>query len=229
MLNSSPATLLEALPNSVSKALKTKQFTLKYPARAQILRQDDNSKDVFFINYGRVLVTFYTERGVELSFIEMHAGQSFGELSAIDLKPRSANVMAIEETSLTRIKHAEFQTWLRSYPEFAQFVMCQMSAIIRRLHKRMYELSALDGTHRIYAELLRIAENGDADNDGRITIDNPPTHAEIACRIHSHREAVSRTCRSLMKEGLLEKYSKQLVITQPEILQQRVDKRYSRQ
>jgi len=229
MLDSTPpTTLLDALPESVSTALKTKQFTLKYPAGAQILRQDDSSKDVFFINYGKVLVTFYTERGVKLSFVEMRAGQSFGELSAIDLKPRSANVIAVEETSLTRIKYTEFRKLLQKFPEFAQFVMCQMSTMIRRLHNRVYELSALDGTHRIYAELLRLAGDDDT-NSGRIVINNPPTHAEIACRIHSHREAVSRTYRALIKEELLEKHSKQLVITRAEILQQRIDQRLSRQ
>lgn len=186
------------------------------------MRQDDSSKDVFIINYGKVLVTFYTERGNKLSFTEMQAGQSFGELSAVDLKPRSANVLAIEETSLTCIKHHKFKSLLGEYPEFAHFIMCQMSTMIRRMHARMYELSALDGTHRIYAELLRIAENGYIDN-GRVIVNNPPTHAEIACRINSHREAVSRTYRALIKDGLLEKYSKQLVITRPDDLQQRID------
>ncbi len=219
-----PSTLLEALPDAVRQSLKAKQFTLKFPPGAQILRQDDSSKDVFFINYGKVLVTFYTERGDKLSFTEMHAGQSFGELSAIDLERRSANVLAIEETLLTRIEHHKFEALLRNHPTFAHFVMCQMSAMIRRLHNRMYELSALDGTHRIYAELLRMAENGEPDN-GRVIIDNPPTHAEIACRINSHREAVSRTYRALIKDGLLEKHSRQLVITQPDVLQLRIDKR----
>ena len=220
---STPTTLLEALPDAVRQSLTANQFTRKFPPGAQILRQDDNSKDVFFINYGKVLVTFYTERGDKLSFTEMHAGQSFGELSAIDLEPRSANVLAIEETLLTRIEHHKFEALLRSHPTFAHFVMCQMSAMIRRLHNRMYELSALDGTHRIYAELLRMTENGETDN-GRVIINNPPTHAEIACRINSHREAVSRTYRALIKDGILEKHSRQLVITQPDVLQLRVDK-----
>jgi CRP-like cAMP-binding protein len=225
--NQTPTNLLAALPASVLKTLRAKQFTLKYPSGTQILRQDDITKDVFFINYGKVLVTFYTERGDKLSFVEMRAGQSFGELSAIDLKPRSANVVAIEETSLTRIKHDQFQAWLRTYPDFAHFVMCQMSSMIRRLDNRMYELSALDGIHRIYSELLRIAKNG-VNDSGRIIVNNPPTHAEIACRIHSHREAVSRTYRALIKDGLLEKNTRQLVITQPDILKQRIDKYLNR-
>lgn len=214
--------LLAALPSDVRKSLKDRNYTVKYPRGSQILRQEDNSHDVFYINYGKVLVTFYTEKGDKLSFSEMNAGESFGELSAIDMQPRSANILALEDTSLTRIGHAQFRAFLREYPDFAHFVMCQMTSIIRRLHNRVYELSALDGTHRIYAELLRLAEKGQADDD-RIIIHNPPTHTEIAARINSHREAVSRTCRALMRDGLLDKRSRQLILLQPAVLQERID------
>ena len=227
MPDNQPTTPLEALPPAVRQALKAKKYTVKYLPGAQILRQEDDSKDVFFINYGKVLVTFYTERGDKLSFAEMRAGQSFGELSAIDLKPRSANVLAVEETSLTRIGHLKFQSLLKAHPGFSHFVMCQMSAMIRRLHNRMYDLRALDSTHRIYAELLRLAENGEIDGR-RITINNPPTHAEIAARINSHREAISRTYRKLIKDSLLEKRSKQLIIIDSGVLQQRIDDYHGR-
>lgn len=220
--------LLDALPDFVRQSLKDRNHTIKYPRGAQILRQEDNSKDVFFINYGKVLVTFYTEKGDKLSFSEMDAGQSFGELSAIDMHPRSANILALEETSLTRIGHRQFRSLLREYPDFAHFVMCQMTAIIRRLHNRFYELSALDGTHRIYAELLRLAENGQQDGE-RIVIHNPPTHNEIAARVNSHREAVSRTCRALMRDGLLDKRSRQLILLNPKVLQQRIDSSLDRE
>ena len=222
MPDKQPENLLEALPKNVRSGLLAHKYTVKYEPGAQILRQDENTQDVFYINYGKVRVTFYTEKGDRLSFTEMYTGQSFGELSAIDLQPRTANVVAIEETSLTRIRHAQFRSLLRTYPDFAHFIMCQMTALIRRLNARMYELRALDARHRIYAELLRMAETGENEN-GRAIINNPPTHSEIAARINSHREAVSRTCRALIREGLLEKPSKQLILTDPPALQERID------
>ena len=173
MQETKPENLLKALPASVQAELKSPEFTVKYPYKAQILRQEEDSKDVFYINYGKVRVTLYTQQGYRLSFTDIFAGQSFGELSAIDLMPRSANVVAVEETSLTRIPYTKFQALLRAHPDLAHFVMCQMSAMIRRLNSRMYELSALDGTHRIYAELLRIAEDGVEHDDGLI-VNNPP-------------------------------------------------------
>lgn len=218
----SPKTLLESLPSSVQRELKAPEFTVKHPIKAQILRQEEESKDVFFINYGKARVTLYTQHGYKLSFTDIYAGQSFGELSAIDLKPRSANVVATEETSLTRIPYQKFKQLLETYPEFASFVMNHMSAMIRRLNHRLYELSALDGTHRIYAELLRIAEDGEHVGE-QVIIYNPPTHAEIASRINSHREAVSRAYNALNDEGILEKKSKKLILTNVDILEQRIN------
>jgi len=215
-------TLLSALPKSVQRTLQAEAYSVKYPAKAHILDQEDRSGDVFYIHYGRVRVTLYTEHGQKLSFTDITAGQSFGEVSAIDSMPRSANVVTLEQTSVTRIPQTLFLSLLETQPHFARHVMRQMSALIRRLNDRLYELSTLDGTHRIYAELLRIAAQGEASGDTMVTR-NPPTHAEIAARVNSHREAVSRVYHDLRQDGLLEKKSRLLIIHKPHILQQRID------
>lgn len=216
-------TLLSVLPESVQRHLKAKEFTVKHRPKSQILRQEDDTGDVFYIHYGRVRVTLYTEHGYKLSFTEIYAGQSFGELSAIDSMPRSATVQAIEETYLTRLPKEYFLELVNTHPSFSSFVMNQMCALIRRLNNRMYELSTLDGTHRIYSELLRIAGQGEIVN-GVHTINNPPTHMEIASRINSHREAVSRVYRDLKKDNILEKTSKKLLLRNLNILEQRIEK-----
>ncbi len=58
---------------------------------------EDTSSDVYFILTGEVRILIRTPAGKEIILAEMRAGQFFGELSAIDNVPRSANV-----TSLTR-------------------------------------------------------------------------------------------------------------------------------
>jgi len=216
-------TLLSVLPKSVQHHLKAEEFTVKHRPKSQILRQEDDTGDVFYIHYGRVRVTLYTEHGYKLSFTEIYAGQSFGELSAIDSMPRSATVQAIEETYLTRLPKEYFLELVDAHPRFSRFVMNQMCTLIRRINSRMYELSTLDGTHRIYSELLRIADQGEVVN-GVHTINNPPTHMEIASRINSHREAVSRVYHDLRKDNILEKTSKKLMLRNLEVLEQRIDK-----
>lgn len=216
--------LLTVLPKHIQQEVKGANSTVKYQPKEQILRQEELSTDVYFINYGKVRITLYTQRGFRLSFTEIIANQSFGEMAAIDGKPRSANVVAVEETSLTCIPRSKFLELLSTYPEFALYVMHNMSGIIRRLNDRLYELSALDSTHRIYTELIRLAEIGEPVGD-QILIANPPSQAEVASRIASHREAVNRVYKLLFKEGILEKHSKQLFIRDVELLIQRVQKK----
>ena len=65
---------------------------------------------------------------------------------------------------------------------------------------------------RLIGELLRMAE-GFPNVNGRVEISPAPTHFELASRIATHREAVSREMSSLAKKsGVLGKEHKTLVI-----------------
>jgi len=64
---------------------------------AQIMGEQDQTTDVFFILAGSVRISSYTEAGREVIFSEMHAGDIFGEFSAVDRLPRSASIVALSE------------------------------------------------------------------------------------------------------------------------------------
>ncbi len=62
----------------------------------------------------------------------------------------------------------------------------------------------MDVKNRVRAELLRLASES-KNSDGSATIESMPTHAEIASRVITHREAVTRELSDLEKLGLLRK------------------------
>ena len=65
--------------------------------------------------------------------------------------------------------------------------------------------------NRIHAELLRLAlAAGIEDNVSEIS--PAPTHAEIASRISTHREAVTREFNALAQAGILEKRNRAMVV-----------------
>jgi CRP-like cAMP-binding protein len=79
------------------------------------------------------------------------------------------------------------------------------------LTERIFELSALDVRSRLHCELLRLGLlAGVAGNQARIV--QAPTHHELANRIGTHREAVTRELRALAKRGLLSQVRRELVI-----------------
>ena len=55
---------------------------------------------MFVIAQGRVKVALFGENGRELTLSELKPGDFFGEMSLLDNRPRSANVVAIDDATL---------------------------------------------------------------------------------------------------------------------------------
>ena len=82
---------------------------------------------------------------------------------------------------------------------------------IRALTSRVYEFSTLAVNNRIQAELLRLANLApQGGNAARIA--PAPTHVEIASRVSTHREAVTRELNRLSRMGLIERRDGTLLV-----------------
>ena len=203
--------LFESLPRRGLEALGKRCQWRRYAAGQEIVGHQDDSNDVYFIVTGEVRVTVFSLSGKEVAFRDMRAGQSFGELAAIDGGPRSANVAALADTLIASMPAKVFWQTLHAHPEVAGAVMRHLTRLVRRLSERVFEISTLAVRNRIHAELLRLARrNMDDDNSARIS--PAPTHAHIASRVSTHREAVTREFKALTRAGLIERQSGALIV-----------------
>lgn len=183
----------------------------RYSADQRILSHKDEDRDVYFIISGKVRVTIYSLSGREITFRDQSAGEMFGELGAIDGEPRSAHVMAIEDSLVASMPRETFWEVLHDYPEVAEFTLKRLASLVRLLSERVFEFSTLAVRNRIHAELLRLARENLHD-DNTATVVPSPTHADIASRISTHREAVTREYHELTSAGLIEQRRGELVI-----------------
>lgn len=183
----------------------------RYRAGHQILSYRDASSDVYFIVGGKVRATMCSPAGREVTFRDLESGQMFGELSAIDGRPRSADVVALAD-SLVVSMHAEtFRELRRRHPEVAEAVVQGLASLVRHLSERVFEFSTLGVRNRIHAELLRLArEHMRGENTAEIS--PAPKHADVASRVSTHREAVTKELSELHRAGLLERRGTTLVI-----------------
>lgn len=188
-----------------------------YAPDQQIIGHLDDTKDVFFIVQGQVRVTIYSASGKEVSFRDLAAGKSFGELSAIGGAPRSANVIALSQTMLASMSADAFNMILRDHPDVSARMMAYLVDLVHKLSDRVVEFSVLAVKNRIHSELLRLAqETGGNDNTAKLS--PSPKHADIASRVSTHREAVTRELNALAGDGLLDRQSGALIITDVERL-----------
>lgn len=192
---------------SLSQVLKVQSFQ----PNQHIINLGEHSQDVFFIIKGTVRITTFTSSGKEVTFQDMKAGQMFGELSAIDGEPRSTNAVAIKETLLVVASPDTFFKILHDYPKVNELILKQLTGLIRKLGDRIVEFSALSVKSRIHAEVLRLAKNNMI-TDNTAEIIPSPTHLDIANRISTHREAVSREISDLTKSDILNRSEGKLIV-----------------
>ena len=203
--------LFENLPVPDLKALASRCLWRRYTVDQQIVGHLDQTRDVFFIVEGSVRAIIYSLAGKEITFRDISAGDMFGEFSAIDGQPRSAHVIALRDSLIASMSAEEFWHALRDYPIVAEATFKRLTKQLRVLSERVFEFSALTVKNRIHAELLRLARDH-VRGENTAAISPVPTHADIASRVSTHREAVTRELNDLERAGLIERRQGEFII-----------------
>jgi CRP/FNR family transcriptional regulator, cyclic AMP receptor protein len=204
--------LFRHLPAQDRKALADRCHAHRYAAKQEIVSHAEQSSDVYFIVSGEVRATIYSVGGREVAFRDLGAGDMFGDLSAIDGKPRSASVVAVADSFVISMTGKAFREVLQAYPTVAMAALQELVDLVRGLCERVIEMSTLGVKNRIHAELLRLSQKKMTGSKTAV-LQPAPTHADIASRISTHREAVTRELNHLAQIGLLERRTGALVIT----------------
>ena len=203
--------LFADLADSDLEAIAMRCRWRRFQPDQHIIGHLDDTQDVFFVVTGQVQAKIFSMSGKEVTFRDIRAGEMFGEFSAIDGEPRSSNVVATAESLIAFMPAQVFWDVLMEYPKVAAVTLKKLTAQIRMLSERVFEFSTLAVKNRIHAELLRLARDG-MQSDNTAVISPAPTHADLASRVSTHREAVTRELNHLSRGGLIERRSGKLVI-----------------
>jgi CRP-like cAMP-binding protein len=142
----------------------------------------------------------------------MEAGEWFGDLAAIDGQSRSADVDALEEAVLASMTPPQLMRLLHDHPVVCERVLRRLVTLVRKLTERVFEASTLGVQNRVQSELLRMAKEAGVQGN-RARLDPAPKHSEIASKVGSYREQVTRELSAMAKQGLLQRSDRALVIT----------------
>jgi CRP-like cAMP-binding protein len=186
-----------------------------YPRNSVILFEDDPGDALFVVATGQVKVVLIGEDGREVILSVMGPGEFFGEMSLLDDEPRSAHVIAMEDSSLAVLRREDFEGILTATPMIALALLRELSRRLRRADEKVGSLVLLDVQGRVARLLLDMA-----DEEGGERITRRLTHHTIAQMIGSSRETVSRTMRDLTDKGLIAVQRRDIVIRDRAALEQ---------
>lgn len=110
----------------------------------------ETSQDVYLILKGRVRilgnVDLDDQRRIHPGFSELGQGEMFGELPLFDGQPRSASVMALEETELAVLDSGRLMAFLDGHPELGypiyKELILTLVARLRKANQRIFSLFA---------------------------------------------------------------------------------------
>ncbi|HET7752697.1 MAG TPA: cyclic nucleotide-binding domain-containing protein [Anaeromyxobacteraceae bacterium] len=106
---------------------------VQVPAGGHFFDEGEAANAMFVLESGRVSVLKRRD-GVEQHLRELGAGDCFGEMALIDMSPRSASVIALEECSAIRLTNADLYRVYQA--DLEQFALIQMN-ISRELSRRL--------------------------------------------------------------------------------------------
>ena len=175
----------------------------RFEAGENIIVLGERSTDVFFLAAGRAKATIYSEVGRQFTLQTLEAGTMFGELAALDGRPRSAYVIAMEESLAVSMAAQSFINVIHRYPSVALATLRRLCSMVRSLSTKTYRRNTLSAQARVCAELLRLAATQKTGPNSAY-LKQPPTHAEIATFVGASRETVSREMSHLKQQGLLQ-------------------------
>ncbi|HEX2828878.1 MAG TPA: Crp/Fnr family transcriptional regulator [Burkholderiales bacterium] len=203
--------LLSGLDDTVLEALAPECCWRRYVAGQRVISRDARDNDVYLIVSGRVRITAFSGGGRQVTYRDVSAADWFGDLAAIDGLSRSADVEALEDTVLAVMTPVLFKRLVHDHPVVCDRVLERLTGFVRDLSERVFDFSTLSVSARIQTEVLRLAREAGIDGNSA-RIDPAPKHADMASKVATYREQVTREITAMVKQGLLERSGKTLVV-----------------
>ncbi len=211
--------LLEGLSEAERKALEQQCSWRRYRLGERVFERGSTGDEVFFVVEGAVNIVSFLPTGREVAFATSGIGDTVGELAAIDGQPRSASVVASEESLLALVPATVFVTLLKQHAEITFRLLQRLSGLLRSGNEQILEVSGLEATNRIYSVLLRAARPDDAVPDLWVIKPMPPLR-ELASLSSTTQELVTSALNRLYPSGVIRRKGESLYIMDRPVLEE---------
>jgi len=169
-----------------------------------VFHEGDTGETVYASVSGRFKVAVATLAGRELVLGITGPGAVFGELSALDGRPRSASVVSLEPSSVAMLSRDEFFDALAGSPDLALQLLRSITADLRLATSMMTEQVDTPAAVRAARRLMELATAADlvaSTESDRVNL--PITQYDLAGLIGATREATARALATMRDAGMV--------------------------
>jgi CRP-like cAMP-binding protein len=189
---------LRGLDNGTLAILAKSALWKVFPPDAVVFWEGDVEANLYYLQYGSLKVLKTSSDGREQVLRFLSAGEIFNEVGVLAKRPNPATAIALEESGIWLIPREALETIVLAHPQTALQIIENMADKIIGLVTLASDLS-LKTVEARYAKLLLEEAEGDAIERRRWT-----TQIELAARLGTVPDVLSRIIRELSRAGLIE-------------------------
>lgn len=192
--------------NKTDLGLLAQSFVAKRFGRDEIImRQGDDSREVFVVLSGLVRIFKTSPSGDETTIAIFGENDLVGEMAALDNQPRSATAKAIGNVTLLAMTHERFVQHAETMPGFACGLARLLSQKVRWTASYAESIAQFDAAGRLLHILLahndRYGQEIEAGK--RYTIELGLNQSDLASMVGARREWVNRILGDWRRRDLL--------------------------
>jgi CRP/FNR family transcriptional regulator len=190
--------LFASLTESELQALAQRAVERRFAPEEMLFWEGEPCDGILLILEGSVKIFKTSAGGREMMLALETAPSTVAELPLFDGGPYPASVRAVEPVTSLFINKGDFQQVCRQYPEVALKVLAVVGRRLRHLVGVVESMTFGSVTERLAHLLLDAARQAQSNE-----FDFPLTHQEVASRLGTVREVVSRNLARFRAAGLI--------------------------
>ena len=194
--------LFKGLNSKELETLEASGKRRKYKSGSIILNKGDTTSYLFVLISGQV-DAYIEEDDKRIVVNTITQGESFGELAMLAGEPRSVNIVAVKDCEVLVLQEDVIYKYLAASTQFAKNIIQRLAKQVIALTEDVTCFALFDVYHRLTRVLEQHSDKGMTD---RIT------QQEIADRVGSSREMVSRILKDLRTGGYISIENKRISI-----------------
>ena len=199
------STLFRRLDANALTALAAKVIVAQYAVGDVIFSKGSRGDRMMIVLTGRVKITTHSRDGHEAIIDIVYPGEAFGEVSLLDGRERSADAVALGDSTLLVVKRNAFRDCIDQYPQFAIEVIDVLCERLRETTTFLEETLFLEVPERLFSRLTAVATRAGTPNNGkRVRIDHELSQEELGQSIGAARESVNKQLHDWKSQGLID-------------------------
>jgi CRP/FNR family transcriptional regulator len=199
------------LPEAMLKEISAHMHLREYQRGDVLFWEGDACEGLYIISQGSAKIFRLSPQGRQYIVRILQEGDTFAEVPAFDGAPNPTNVEALEDCSVWVINAEMLRGLISSHPQFAQKVLANFGRMLRGMVYKVSEMAFYQVTHRLARLIAEMTEEK-----------SMPywTQEQLAARLGTVREVVSRSLRELERSGAITIEDRKIHIADGEIFRQ---------